>query len=77
MQAHLLLAKCYKGRGELKRCIESCNSAIEQNSKWKEPFLYRAASFQALHAALLDTEGDTAANIARDRAEADIVVDTR
>ena len=77
MQAHLLLAKCYKGRGELKRCIESCNSAIEHNSKWKEPFLYRAASFQALHAAFLDTEGDTAANIARDRAEADIVVDTR
>ena len=42
-----MLAKCYKGLGDLKTCIASCNSAIEHNSKWKEPFLYRAACFQA------------------------------
>ena len=76
MQAHLLLAKCYKGLGDLKTCIASCNSAIELCSKWKEPFLYRAACFQALHTALLETAGDSGENIQRDRDEADIIVDT-
>ena len=75
-QAHLLLAKCYKGLGDLKTCIASCNSAIEQNSKWKEPFLYRSACFQALHTTLLETPGDSVENIQRDREEADIIVDT-
>ena len=75
-QAHLLLAKCYKGLSDLKTAISCCNSAIEQNSKWKEPFLYRSACFQALHVAFLETEGDTKDNIERDRAQADIIVDT-
>jgi len=75
-EAHLWLAKCHKGLGDLKTSISCCNSAIEQNSKWKEPYLYRSATFQALHTAFLETEGDTSDNIARDRASADIIVDT-
>ena len=74
-QAHLLLAKCYKGLGDLKSCISCCNSAIEHNSKWKEPFLYRSACFQALHTAYLETDGDTPENIEMARASADIIVD--
>ena len=74
-QAHLLLAKCYKGLGDLKSCISCCNSAIEHNSKWKEAFLYRSACFQALHTAYLETDGDTLENIEVDRASADIIVD--
>ena len=74
-QAHLLLAKCYKGLGDLKSCISCCNSAIEHNSKWREPFLYRSACFQALHTAYLETDGDTPENIDVDRASADIIVD--
>ena len=72
-EAHLLLAKCYKGLGELKLSISSCNSAIQHNSKWKEPFLYRSACFQALHTSFTETAGDREENIARDRAEADII----
>ena len=72
---HLLLAKCYKGLGDLKSCIACCNSAIEHNSKCKEPFLYRSACFQALHAAYLETDGDTLENIEKDRADANIIVD--
>ena len=75
-EAHLLLAKCYKCQGDLKTCISSCNSAIEHNSKWKDPFIYRSACFQALHTAFLETDGDTSDNIDKDRAEADIIVDT-
>ena len=75
-QAHLLLAKCYKGLSDLKAAISCCNSAIQQNSKWKEPYLYRSACFQALHVAFLETEGDTKENIERDRTDADIIVDT-
>ena len=71
-----MLAKCHKGLGDLKTSISCCNSAIEQNSKWKEPYLYRSATFQALHTAFLETDGDTSDNIARDRAGADIIVDT-
>ena len=74
-QAHLLLAKCYKGLGDLKSCISCCNSAIEHNSKWREAFLYRSACFQALHTAYLETDGDTPENIEVDRASADIIVD--
>ena len=72
-EAHLFLAKCYKGLGELKLSISSCNSAIQHNSKWKEPFLYRSACFQALHTSFTETAGDREENIARDRAEADII----
>ena len=72
----MLLAKCFKGQGDLKTCISSCNSAIEHNSKWKEPYLYRSACFQALHTAFLETEGDTIDNIEKDRSEADIIIDT-
>jgi len=74
-EAHLLLAKCHKGLGDLKTCISCCNSAIEHNSKWKEPFLYRSACFQALHTSFLETAGDTPENIEKDRVEADIIVD--
>jgi len=74
-EVHLLLAKCYKSLGDLKTCITCCNSAIEQNDKWREPFLYRSASFQALHTAYLETHGDTLENIEKDRTDADIIVD--
>jgi len=74
-ELHLLLAKCYRGIGDLKTCISSCNSAIEQYSLWKEPFLYRSACYQALHTSFTETDGDTIENIERDRQRADIVVD--
>jgi len=76
-EAHLLLAKCYKGLGDLKTCISCCNSSIEHNSKWKEPFLYRSACFQALHTSYLESDGDTLENIEMDRVNADIIVDPK
>lgn len=74
-EVHLLLAKCYKGLGDLKTCITSCNVSIQHYSKWKEPFLYRSACFQALHTSYLETDGDTEDNINKDRENADILVD--
>jgi len=74
-EVHLILAKSYKGLGDLKTCISSCNSAIEHNSKWKEPYLYRSACYQALHTSFLETDGETSDHIEEDRKNADIIVD--
>jgi len=74
-ETHLLLAKCHRGQGDLKSAILSCNSSIHHHSTWKEPFLYRSACFQALHTAYQETCGDCSETIAKDREEADIIVD--
>lgn len=73
-EAHLLLGKCWKGRGDWKAAIASCNAAIACYSKWKEPYLLRSACFQALYTSFLETDGDTAGNIKQDREQADIIV---
>merc|ERR1719270_1809667 len=62
-------------QGDLKSAIVSCNSSIHHHSTWKEPFLYRSACFQALHTAYQETCGDSQDTIAKDREEADIIVD--
>ena len=45
-ELHLMLAKCYRGLGNLKDAIVSCNSALEQRPGWKDPYLVRSACFQ-------------------------------
>lgn len=74
-EIHLFLAKCHKGVEDIKSAITSCNSAIAQYSRWKDPFLYRSACFQALHTSYLETDGDSEQNIDLDRKQADIIVD--
>jgi hypothetical protein len=45
-EIHLFIAKCHKGLEDIKSAITSCNSSIDQYSRWKDPFLYRSACFQ-------------------------------
>ena len=45
-ELHLMLAKCYRGLGNLKDAVLSCNSALEQRPGWKDPYLVRSACFQ-------------------------------
>ena len=71
---HLLLAKCHRGRNDLKSAILSCESSIEARPKWKDPFLYRSACFQALHQHFSESPGDTLDNIEQDRKEANFIV---
>eukprot|EP00093_Oithona_nana_P002216 02216.XXX_16908_18848_1 [CDS] Oithona nana genome sequencing. len=73
-ELHLLLAKCHRGRNDLKSAILSCQSSIEARPKWKDPFLYRSACFQALHQYFNETDGDLESNILQDRQEADFIV---
>lgn len=75
-ELHLLLAKCHRGKSDLKSAILSCQSSIEARPKWPDPFLYRSACFQALHQFFLETDGDISENIDKDRSEADVVVRT-
>jgi hypothetical protein len=58
----------------LKSAISSCESSIEARPKWKDPFLYRSACFQALHQYFTETAGDDAKNIEQDRKEATHIV---
>ncbi len=73
-ELHLLLAKCHRGRSDLKSAILSCESSIEARPQWKYPFLYRSAVFQALHSYFQDTDGDVPENIDKDRQEASVTV---
>jgi hypothetical protein len=72
---HLNLAKCYKALDDVKGAIASCNAAVSLGPKWKDPFLYRSACFQALHEKFIETDGDAEDNIDSDRKKANIVVD--
>ena len=72
---HLSLAKCHKSMDDVRSAIASCNAAVSLGPKWKDPFLYRSACFQALYQAFLETDGDSEGNVERDRAEATIIVD--
>ena len=72
---HLSLAKCHKSTDDVRSAIASCNAAVSLCPKWKDPFLYRSACFQALHQAFVETEGDSQDNVERDRVEATIIVD--
>ena len=60
----------------MKSAILACQSSIEARPKWKDPFLYRSACFQALHQYFTETDGDLEDNIAQDRNEANHVVKT-
>ena len=73
-ELHLFLAKCHRGRNDLKSAISACESSIEARPKWKDPFLYRSACFQALHQSFTETPGDDPQNIEQDRKEADHIV---
>lgn len=73
-ELHLLLAKCHRGRNDVKSAILSCQSSIEARPKWKDPFLYRSACFQALHQYFTETDGDLPANIEQDRQQATHIV---
>jgi hypothetical protein len=75
-ELHLLLAKCHRGQCDVKSAILSCESSIEARPKWKDPFLYRSACFQALHQFFTDTDGDIPDNIEQDRKDANIIVKT-
>ena len=70
----MLLAKCYRGKDDLKSAILSCESSIEARPQWKDPFLYRSACFQALHQYFQESDGDIIANIEQDRNEAQFKV---
>ena len=72
---HLSLAKCHKSTDDVRSAVASCNAAISLGPKWKDPFLYRSACFQALHQAFVETDGDSEGNVERDRTEANIIVD--
>ena len=73
-ELHLLLAKCHRGQNDLKSAILSCESSIEARPKWKDPFLYRSACFQALHQYFTETPGDTFDHIEQDRIDANYKV---
>ena len=62
-ELHLLLAKCHRGKDDLKAAILSCESSIEARPQWKDPYLYRSACFQALHQFFQETDGDHASHI--------------
>ena len=72
---HLSLAKCHKSMDDVRSAVASCNAAVSLGPKWKDPFLYRSACFQALHQAFVETDGDSEDNVERDRTEANIIVD--
>ena len=74
-EIHLSLAKCHKSLDDVRSAVASCNAAVSLSPKWKDPFLYRSACFQALHQSLVETDGDSEENVERDRAEANIIVD--
>ena len=76
-ELHLLLAKCYRGLGDLKSAVQSCNSSLEHRPHWKDPYLVRSSCFQAWHSRLTEEAGDSDENVSRDRAEADIIVDAK
>jgi hypothetical protein len=77
--AHLALAECHRGLGDLKAALESCNSAVAAHGatvvRRKAAFETRAECMRALRTFFAESDGDSRDNIHRDRSEAGIIVD--